>query len=308
MIYTVTLNPAVDRTIELDGIKLGDLNRVKSTRLDAGGKGINVSRVIHSLNGESIALGFLGGKNGGYILNEIKEMGISEEFIRIKDSTRMNIKALDTQTQQVTEFNEQGPFIQESELKELKILLAKKVKKEDFIVFSGSVPQNLSNSIYRNLIEVVPEGAKVILDAAGSVLQEGIKVNPYLIKPNFHEFCRLTDIKSEEISELLKAANHLKRKGPQTILLSMGEKGALYFGLGENFKIKPIDVEVKSTIGAGDALIAGFTYALFKNCSLQQALIKATACAAASISMEGTQPGSRNLVKSLESKVQIEKI
>ncbi|MGV9205902.1 MAG: 1-phosphofructokinase family hexose kinase, partial [Promethearchaeia archaeon] len=132
MIYTVTLNPAVDRTIELDHIKLGGLNRVKSTRLDASGKGINVSRVIHSLGGESIALGFLGGKNGLFIYEKIQELGIREAFIRIQNSTRMNIKVLENETKQVTEFNEKGPVIKDNEINELKRLLKENVKNEDF--------------------------------------------------------------------------------------------------------------------------------------------------------------------------------
>ncbi|MGV9199786.1 MAG: 1-phosphofructokinase family hexose kinase, partial [Promethearchaeia archaeon] len=202
MIYTVTLNPAVDRTIELDHIKLGGLNRVKSTRLDASGKGINVSRVIHSLGGESIALGFLGGKNGLFIYEKIQELGIREAFIRIQNSTRMNIKVLENETKQVTEFNEKGPVIKDNEINELKRLLKENVKNEDFIIFSGSVPKNIPDSIYRELIQLLPREVKTILDSDGPLLKEGIKASPFLIKTNLGEFCRLTGIQSENFAQI----------------------------------------------------------------------------------------------------------
>lgn len=308
MIYTLTLNPAIDRTVEVNNLKVGGLNRVESTRSDASGKGINVSKVIRALHGNSTCLGFLGGSNGEFIRKKINQMEINESFVEINQNTRMNIKVVDKKEKHVTELNEKGPIIKEKELDSLKNLLKSQIEEGDILAISGSAPPNLSESIYREIIELLPQNVKVILDTDGPLLEEAIKAKPYMIKPNIHEFQRLTNSESNSLRELIDLGENVQRNGPDTILLTMGEKGAIFFGKKEIYKIDAIPIEVKSSIGAGDAMVGGVVFSISRSKPIVEALKVATACAAASVSMEGTQPGPKNRVNELKSKVKIKKV
>ena len=199
MIYTVTLNPALDRTIELDGLVVDDANRILREARYAGGKGIDVSRVIAELGGESVALGFIGGYDGLELEGRLINEGVLCDFTRIGDETRTNIILVNRKNKTQIMLNAAGPKITPAEIG----LFFEKIRSlphdAEFVVVSGSVPPGVSTNIYAQLITTLKgKGIRVVLDADGELLRRGYKADPFLIKPNIHEFQRLTGINSSE--------------------------------------------------------------------------------------------------------------
>ena len=208
MIITVTLNPAMDKTITVEKLQVGELNKVLSVREDVGGKGINVSKTLKSFGAESIAVGFLGGAAGSRIRDVLHEKKIEEHFTGIKNETRTNLKVADREGC-VTEINEAGPIIEETEvcafcemleeiLKQGKVSATEKMPDtqektdaKDLVVFSGSMPNGMPVDFYRQMIEKVHElGAEAFLDADGAAFLEGMKARPDIVKPNLQELIR----------------------------------------------------------------------------------------------------------------------
>lgn len=309
MIITVTINPAVDKTIEVQNFKIGALNRVSQVRLDLGGKGINVSKGIKAIGGESIALGFLGGNSGDFIKKELKSLQISQKFIEVKESTRTNIKLVDIKNKVLTEINETGNPISSEELGRFKDILIGLVKKGDVVVLSGSIPPNLPRTLYYDLIQLsTQKGARVILDADGDLLREGLKAEPYMIKPNLHEIQSLYSgplITHQEMSMYLKSLITEKLKH---IFLTMGNQGTIYVDSHHAFFIPTLNVKVKSAVGAGDALVGAVAYAIENDYSVEDMIKIGIAAASAAVMTEGTQPGNKTQLNDLITKVQIQEI
>ena len=208
MIVTITLNPAIDKTIELSDYTIGELNKVDKWIQDPGGKGINVSKVIESLGGKSIATGFLGGTAGFYIENALKDLGIANDFVQIADMTRTNLKIFDKQTKETTEINEPGPYVSETDIQTLIDKVEGLIKPPCVVVISGSAPKSVPDDIYETLVSVAKnKGAKVFLDASGPAFKAGLKGKPDFIKPNKHEL-EIYFGKNIETEEDLKAAGH----------------------------------------------------------------------------------------------------
>lgn len=188
MIITVTLNPAIDKTAQVETMVPNGLNRLSNVMLDVGGKGINVSKAIKELGGESICTGFVAGSNGEWIESELDRMGLKYSFVHVDGNTRMNLKVLDKEMN-LTELNETGQEINSEDLSKFKEKLMDMVNPGDMVVLSGSVPKGVPTTIYRDLIVLLKEkGAKVILDADGDLFTYGVEAGPDLIKPNKYEF------------------------------------------------------------------------------------------------------------------------
>ena len=187
MIYTVTLNPALDKTVEIPSLTVDAVNRITSMRTDPGGKGINVSKVISKLGGKSIAAGILGGDTGRAILTALESMGLTTCFHFVEGETRTNMKIIDPEAHTNTDINEPGVTVSEEILGELLAELLGKVTEKDIVVISGSMPKGSPQDTYYTWTKAFREkGAKVILDADGELLKAGLKATPYLIKPNKH--------------------------------------------------------------------------------------------------------------------------
>ncbi len=306
MIYTVTLNPAVDKTIILDNLVIDHVNRAQIVREDAGGKGINVSKMIKNLKGESIALGICAGKTGGFIQEQLDEMGIKHHFIQNVGQTRTNIKIVDQLHKTYTDINEVGSPILEEVLNTLEELIFSYVAKGDFLVLAGSVPSNVSQAIYKKWIQRANQvGAKVILDADREMLKEGIEAGPYLIKPNIHELEELCDQKIETIEKAIELAKDLLKDKIEVIVISRGEKGCVVVTAHETFMIEGLKVLVKSTVGAGDSMVAALTYALNNKVSLKEAMVLGVAASAATVMQEGTIMGEWETIEALKQKINI---
>lgn len=305
MIITVTLNPAVDKTVEINDVHINRVNRVLSVRLDAGGKGINVSKIIMSLGGESRAIGFLGGKAGMFIKEYLDNMGIANDFVVIKGETRTNLKIVDPLQHTNTDINEMGPEITSEDIQQIDNYISHTVGEKSVMVFSGSVPPNMENDIYQKWIHSAKQkGARTLLDADGDLLRLGIEAGPYLIKPNIHELERLLARKIVSIEEAVECSRILMEKhGIEIVVVSMGEKGALFLNKEVTIFAEGITVDVKSTVGAGDSMVAALAYAIDKGYVFEKAAALAVAAGTANVMTCGTEPSSLNVIEELERKV-----
>lgn len=307
MITTVTLNPAIDRTIILDSFKHGAVNRVKNVREDIGGKGINVTKVLESLDHTSLATGFIGQENSKYVQSLLTSEQVISDFVIVEGKTRLNTKIVEKDTRLTTDINELGFHISKEQLTSIKELIIKHAKQSEMLVFSGSIPQGVESDIYFELLNIAAPYTKTVLDADGVFLLEGLKASPYIIKPNIHELESAISRKLNSNSEIKDAARELIRDyGIKYILVSMGGDGSILVSADEALFAKALKVDVKSSVGAGDSMLAGFIYGLTnKTFTVEKALAYATACGALAVSQEGTQTFKKEDVESLVKKVEI---
>jgi 6-phosphofructokinase 2 len=288
MIYTLTLNPALDRTLWVAKIRSDDSNRIEREEKYAGGKGIDVSKVLTHLGIKNKALGFVGGFAGEELEGLLVNQGISCDFISISGETRTDIIVYDMSTKSQTEFNAQGPTIQSFELMKI-IHKIEKLERADFIVISGSLPPGVHPEIYRRIIEISrAKGAKVFLDTDGEALKVGIQGLPDVIKPNIHELSRLVGEDLKEMNEITSAARNVLAQGVDTVLVSLGAQGMLLVSHKEQYHAVPPRVEVINTVGAGDSAVAGFVYGMIKGKDLRDSLIFAVAAGTATTLRPGT--------------------
>ncbi len=310
MIYTVTLNPAMDKTVEIPSLTVDAVNRIASVRTDPGGKGINVSKVISKLGGRSVAAGILGGDTGRSILSALKEMGLTTCFHFVPGETRTNMKIIDPVQHTNTDLNEPGVTVSEDVLEELLRELTAKAGKGDIAVISGSIPKGAPKNIYYIWTQAFREkGVKVILDADGDHLKEGIKASPFLIKPNDHELSGLAGRILNTPEELAGTARKLiKECGISRIVVSMGSDGALYVTPKEIVYAEGLNVPVGSTVGAGDSVVAALAVAEEREMSLEDTVRLSMAAGAANVMCSGTQPAEYEAVRELIPKVAFRRI
>ena len=309
MIYTITLNPALDRTIEIDGLKADDANRIVREARYAGGKGIDCSRAIEELGGESTALGFIGGYDGLELEGRLINEGIICEFTRIGGQTRTNIIIVDHKKKTQIILNAAGPKITPGEIG----LFFQKIRSlplhAEFVIVSGSVPPGVNQHIYAQIITTLNEkGIRVALDADGDLLRYGCGAKPTIIKPNIHEFQRLTGITSTDPTLLVEKAREIVAKGVSMCLISLGAEGIVGVTQDLAFRAIPPQVEVVSHVGAGDSALAGFIVALTKKKDFRQALIMAAAAGSAAVMNPGTALYKKKDVERLKKEVTIEKL
>jgi len=288
MIYTVTLNPALDRTVWVDKIQFDDANRIEREERYAGGKGIDVSKVLTTLGAENQALGLIGGFAGEELEGRLVNEGVNCDFTRIADETRTNIIVNEISSGKQVVFSDRGPNVKPYELMQI-VHKLEKLDKPDMVVISGSLPFGIHPEIYRRLIEMAKgKGARVILDTDGEALRAGIQGLPDIIKPNVHELSRLVDEELKEIDEIARVTQRVREKGIGIVLVSMGAGGILLAGEKERYLASPPAVTVKNTIGAGDSAVAGFVYGLATNKPIKEALIYAVAAGTATTLRDGT--------------------
>ncbi|SCY33475.1 1-phosphofructokinase [Alkaliphilus peptidifermentans] len=305
MITTVTLNPAVDKTVEIDGFNPGEVNRILNTRLEPGGKGINVSKVLRAFGTDTLTTGFVGGENGKWIDQWLKAKEIHTDFVWIDKETRTNIKIVDIATSTITDINDKGKKIHETYLTEFYKKIEYWAEKSKVMVFSGSTPDGLPITTYTDLIRIAQaKGCKAILDAEGDKLLEGINAKPYMIKPNIHELENLLNVKFNSEGEIVNYCKGFMKDGIKFVVVSMGENGALLVSNKKVLKAEKVSVEVKSTVGAGDSMVAAFAYGIMKNLNLEDTFRLAVAAASLSVN-KGTTLFQLNEVEELKEKVRI---
>ncbi|WEV61045.1 1-phosphofructokinase [Streptococcaceae bacterium ESL0729] len=278
MIYTVTLNPSIDYIVRLPQVVVGEVNRMDSDDKYAGGKGINVSRVLARLSKNSTALGFLGGFTGEFIEKTLLEEKINTAFVAVDQDTRINVKI---KADQETEINGQGPAITSEQLDELLGGLAK-LTDQDTVVFAGSAPASLGNEVYKKLISTAKEsGAEVVCDFEGQTLLDALEHKPLLVKPNNHELGAIFDVKFESTEEIIPYAQKVLEMGAQNVIISMAGDGALLVNKEGSYFAKPIKGVVKNSVGAGDSMVAGFTGKYEESQNAVEAFALGVACGTA---------------------------
>ncbi len=309
MIVTVTMNPAIDKTIEIDRLNRGNLNRIEKIEYDAGGKGINVSKTIRELGGESIATGFLGGNAGRVIEEVLDSRGIKHDFVWVDGETRTNTKVCE-QDGTVTELNEKGPEITPEQLTNLLEKLDDLADDNVLFILAGSIPGNMEKDIYARIIERVhKKGAKVLLDADGELFRKGLEQKPDMIKPNQWEIEELQGF-SHGVSdkELINVAEKMQKDGIDTVVISLGKNGALF--VLENYVAKgmPLKVDVHSTVGAGDAMVAAMAYSFEKKMEPRETARLCMAVSAGAVMTVGTKPPEKQMVEQLMKRVILEEV
>ncbi len=309
MIVTVTMNPAIDKTIEIEALLPGGLNRIQKVEYDAGGKGINVSKTIHELGGSRIAVGFLGGNAGKTIESVLNEWGINNDFIWVRGETRTNTKVYE-KSGALTELNEPGPQISKEQQEELVKKLEGYANEETLFVLAGSIPNGVDKQIYSEIIpRVHAKGAKVLLDADGELFRNALKEKPDIIKPNRVELEEYFGFDYRvSMEELLEAARKLQAQGIETVAVSMGKSGAMMVREGYEVKCPALSVKAHSTVGAGDAMVAALAYAWENKLGNEETVRLCMAASAGAVTTIGTKPPTRALVDELLEQVVIEQI
>ena len=300
MIITVTLNPALDKTAELETLVPGELNRLKNMVTDIGGKGVNVSKMIQALGGSSVATGFLGGGSGEEIAKALKEMGIGEEFIRVLGTTRTNMKVLDCGSR-LTELNEPGVLVTAGEVEELTGKIYQMANEKTIVVLAGSLAGGLPTDFYAKLIRIVHEkGGRAFLDADGDAFREALLEKPDFIKPNRHELTEYFGVTGEpDLQELKELCVKLKEMGIVRTAVSMGADGAIFAGEEGMFYAPGLRVEAHSSVGAGDSMMGAFAYGTDRNMGWRDTAVLSVAASAGAVTTTGTKPPRRELVDRL---------
>ena len=290
VVLTVTLNPAVDKTVFVPDFGIGRDFREESVFLSAGGKGINVSRVLKELGVGALATGFLGGPDGRYIEEGLAEEDIGQEFCAIQDRTRTSLTVIDPAKGTVTRVLERGPRIGSGELDIFRKRFLVLLRSCRYIVLSGSSAPGIPGSFYGELIEMSRNrGVMTILDTSGKALEMGLKKKPYMIKPNLKEAEQLSGRKIRSISDAKSAARCFYRAGIKIAAVTMGSQGAVIFDGKEMFLGVPPRTKIQSLVGCGDAFIAGFIASQVKNRSFKESFRAAVACGAANT--QSVNPG-----------------
>ena len=308
-IYTVTLNPALDKTVRVPNFAVDQVNRITWLRQDAGGKGINVSKVIAKLGGESTAIAVLAGQTGQWIANALVENNIEVQAITVPGETRTNLKVVDTEGGTNTDINEPGPEVTDSVLEQALVDVISKTSAGDIVVLSGSLPRGASVDTYGRWTSALRNaGLKVYLDADGAALSAGLEQKPYFTKPNDHELSAMLGRKLVDLDAIAAAASEIVAGGIDTVCVSMGSNGAVYATANEVWYAGPVKVKVGSTVGAGDSVVAAFAFADARGLSAEDTLRLAMATGAANVMESGTQAAERSVVDSLIEKVQLARL
>lgn len=272
MFTTVTLNPAVDKTYTAARLLLGQVNRMDSVKNIAGGKGINVTKVLREYGFEVKAMGFLGGYTGSFIEDYVGKIGGKCCFTHVKGETRSSINIL-AQDGYVTEILEPGPEISDQELAQFYIDYEREIQDSELVILSGSAPTSVPVSVYGNLIAKAKEqGKKVLLDSSGEYLRQGVNASPFMVKPNGKELEMLAGKKIRGLEDTIRAAISLSERGISHVLVSMGAKGLLYVSGEQILYAKAPRVKAVNTVGCGDSVVAAFAMAYAKNISGEELL------------------------------------
>lgn len=303
MIYTVTLNPSIDFIVRLESLALGSVNRMESDDKFAGGKGINVSRVLKRLDIDNTATGFIGGFTGRFVEEGLVSEGIATNFVSVNEETRINVKI---KAGEETEINGAGPTITEGQLAELEAILAG-LTPEDTVVFAGSAPANLGNTVYNILIPLAKKaGAEVVCDFEGQTLLDSLAHQPLLVKPNNHELADIFGVELNGLADIEKYAREILAKGAKNVIISMAGDGALLVTPEAAYFAKPIKGTVKNSVGAGDSMVAGFTGEYVKSGDPVEALKWGVACGTATTFSDDL--ATADFINETYQKVEVEKL
>jgi 1-phosphofructokinase family hexose kinase len=309
MITTITLNPALDKTVYVDKLVPNDTNRVKLVEMDAGGKGINCSRMLNRLGAETSIVAFIGGKTGDLIETVLAKEAIPTDFIRTRRPTRSCIAVQDSSGEPPTTFNERGGPIEHDELVEVFEKAKNAARQSSYLILGGSVPVGVNPDVYNVLIQIaINGGARAVLDADGEALAQGIKARPFMIKPNCEEAERYFGKQFESKGDVARAALKFAEMGIDLVIISLGKQGLVAHYEGLVYSVAPPEVKAISTIGSGDSLIAGVVHGLDQGMGIEDALKVGCAAGAATALSDGADIGLKEDVDRLCSECSVTRL
>jgi 1-phosphofructokinase len=309
VIITVTLNPTIDQTLVLDRFVAGDTLRVKSSRFDPGGKGINVSRVVRELGGTSVAMGFAPGGLGRFIEQTLKAQGVECDFVRTKGETRTNITILDESRHLHTILSDPGPRTDIRYVEQLLSKLRKRLRANDWLVVAGSIPPPLAPETYAEIISLAQEQwVHTVLDADGPALAAGLTARPQIVKGNRRELERLLGRHLDDEESTFQAAHELRAMAVRTTVVTRGREGAIAVSDDGSWRSQAPRVRAVSAVGSGDAFLAGVVFNLSRGGTMEEALRLGVAAGTACVLTPGTELCHRREVDLLEPRVKVQRI
>ncbi|MCQ4288710.1 1-phosphofructokinase [Pseudomonas stutzeri] len=286
-VLTVTLNPALDLTVQLPSLRLGEVNRSESLQVHAAGKGLNVAQVLADLGHQLTVTGFLGADNPQAFEQLFETRGFADEFVRVAGDTRSNIKLAEAGGQ-VTDINGPGLMVAEAERVELLARLKRLAPAHDLVVVAGSLPRGVQVEWFVELLRTLKQlGVRVALDTSGAALRAGLATAPWLIKPNEEELAEARGMNAGDAQALAREAWRLQVEGVEHVVISQGAEGVSWFAPSTGLHAHPPKVQVVSTVGAGDSLLAGMLHGLLEKWSIERTLSHATAIAAQAVGQIG---------------------
>lgn len=286
-VLTVTLNPALDLTVQLPFLRLGEVNRSESLQVHAAGKGLNVAQVLADLGHQLTVTGFLGESNPQAFEQLFAARGFTDEFVRVAGETRSNLKLAETDGR-VTDINGPGLAVSEAQCDELLARLQRLAPAHDLVVVAGSLPRGIDSQWFVQLLNSLKAlGVRVALDTSGVALRDGLATRPWLIKPNEEELAEARGVDLSGSSALLAEARRLQSEGIEHVVISQGADGVSWFTADAALHAQPPKVQVISTVGAGDSLLAGMLHGLLVGWPAERTLAHATAIAAQAVGQVG---------------------
>ncbi len=305
-IVTLTLNPALDLTVRLTTLVLGQVNLAGKGSLHAAGKGINVARVLRDFGEQVTVTGILGGQNRQPFDTLFREKELQNEFLYEEGATRINVKVSE-ESERVTDINLPGLTVGKPTFSGLITVLEELCDQADLFVLSGSIPRGLCTDVYSRIIRLLREkGKQTILDTSGAALKQAIAAQPSLIKPNLEELEQLAGKRLETVEAQDSFVRELLQKGIQHAVVSDGSKGVRWYTKKHIYHTKPPKVSVISTVGAGDSLVAGIAFGLANNKEIPETLTLATAIAAMAVTQIAVGITSKQTFDELKQQVVVE--
>ncbi|HPU58101.1 MAG TPA: 1-phosphofructokinase family hexose kinase [Candidatus Avimonas sp.] len=286
-IVSITLNPSIDVTLWTDRLSIDDVNRVVRENREAGGKGINVSHVAKAFGAETICIGLLGRDNSREFLGLLQDEGLACRHIEIDGAVRENLTV--RYKDYTLKINRKGPAAPEDVLDRLYSLIESCINPGDIAVFAGSIPENIPVEGYMDLIlRIKGLGALIAIDSDIFSFEQYGRLSPWLIKPNIHELRNILKLSGEAVNDIKDAAGRLCENGVENVLVSLGGNGLVYCSKEVSIRVSVPKVDVKSTVGAGDSVLAGFAAAYVKGGDNMECVRLAAACGTASVLRDGT--------------------
>ena len=308
MITTVCMNPALDKTVTVDALVPGQVNRIRSSRTDVGGKGVNVAVVARRLGLFPVqVIGCAGVEGFRKLRDAMAREDVAQRFHTVEGAIRVNTKVVALDGAGVTELNEPGPTLTAEDIDVFFDLAIEAAEGSDYVVVTGSLPPGCPEGTYRELIRLLG-GDRCILDVGGRELMLGLAAQPFLVKPNHHELAAALGRELHTLEDIRRGAEALRDAGAKNVLVSLGKDGALLVSGEGSFFAPEVPVEVHSTVGAGDALVGGLLFGLSEYGSLPEAFRCAVAAGTASVMTEGTQLVVPEDFRSILGRVSIEQL
>lgn len=309
MITTVCLNPCIDKTASVSALIAGGLNRIRSARTDAGGKGVNVAVTLSRLGLDARCVLFLPEEGSAPLIEKLRAEHVAVGAVDVAGSLRTNLKIFDESESRITELNESGAPVTDAALEDMTRVIEGCAQGSELVVLSGSLPPACPADYYRTVMErIAHTNARCVLDADGLRLRAGLEARPYLVKPNRDELEELTGEPLKTLDDIARAARGLIERGVGIAAVSLGAEGALIVDEHDVYCAPRLEIPVRSTVGAGDAMCAGLCAGIARGGSLEEIFRLGMACAGAAVMSEGTRPIERAECEKLLPRVEIRRL